>query len=120
MAVAGSICLAAAGACAPSAAILRQRLESHDAAVRIRALGAVVRRGEPELVPAVVDRLDDHDPAVRMYAILTLEKLTGTRLGYRYYAPSDKRRAAVAAWRRFLADQAATTGAQEPGTEAAD
>jgi|GEM_PF-862952 len=54
-------------------------------------------------IPLLVDRLEDEDEAVRFYAILALEKLTGTRMGYDYGASETQRWRAVQAWRRHVA-----------------
>jgi hypothetical protein len=54
----------------------------------------------------LVWRLDDEDDCVRFFAILALERMTGTRLGYEYHAPAYERLRAVQSWRRYLAEQA--------------
>ncbi len=51
---------------------------------------------------ALVNLLDDPDPGVRMYAILSLRRIYGDDLGYRYYAPLPERAAAIARWRSAL------------------
>jgi hypothetical protein len=50
----------------------------------------------------LVGRLEDDDEAVRLFAIIALDKLTGTRLGYEYHATADERLRAVQSWRRYL------------------
>lgn len=99
------------GACADSAQSLRRRLESFDPAVRVRAVMIVAEKGLTSLIPALVDRLDDEDSAVRLYTILALEKLTGQRLGYAYAAPRVQRRAAIENWRRYVHDSVRTSPA---------
>ena len=64
-------------------------------------------RSDRSAVPALVDRLEDEDEAVRFYAILALERLTGTRLGYDYGAPEMERRAGVDRWRRSVVQASA-------------
>ncbi len=98
--------IAFASACRTTNENLRVRMESYDPAERIRALTAAARQDRVDLIPAMVDRLDDDDIAVRMFAILSLEKLTGTRRGYAYYDPAYKRRAAIEAWRRYVTESA--------------
>lgn len=95
------------GACAGPNGDLRVRLEAFDPATRVRAILTVAKRGDHSLIPALVDRLDDDDVAVRMYAILALEKLTRTRLGYAYAAPAPDRRQAVDRWRLYVRQSAA-------------
>lgn len=53
----------------------------------------------------LVARLEDDDDAVRFFAILALDRMTGTRLGYSYHGPLDQRTRAVQAWHRYLAQQ---------------
>jgi hypothetical protein len=91
-----------AAGCAQNDSSIRQRLESYDPTDRVRAVTDAARSGDPDLASALVDRLDDEDSAVRFYAILALEKLTATRLGYSYGAPAAERRESVDAWRDFL------------------
>ena len=49
-------------------------------------------------IPALVDRLNSDDPAVRMMAINALDRITGTRLGYNPYASAAQRTVAVERW----------------------
>jgi hypothetical protein len=92
------------------------RLEARDASDRILAIvesteqaqAAPVEPGAEHrqpLIPLLVDRLDDEDEGVRFYAILALEKLTGTRLGYDYAATAPERRMAVRRWREHVRSQ---------------
>jgi len=60
------------------------------------------------VIPLLVDRLEDDDPAVRLFTILALEKLTGTRLGYDYRSDDLQRARAAQRWRRYAAEQAAS------------
>jgi hypothetical protein len=75
---------------------------------RILAARHAAEIGDHEAVPLLVDRLEDDDSAVRMFAILALEKLTGTRLGYDYAADGFERARAVERWRRHVRDPAGT------------
>lgn len=86
---------------------LVQRLDDADPGHRIRAVVEAAETGRTDLLPRLVDRLEDEDSAVRFYAILALEKLTGSRLGYSYTAPRAERRKAVQAWREHLAEPGA-------------
>ncbi len=88
--------------CAPDGQSARFRLESYDPAERIRAIRDVVKSGDDSLVPALVDRLDDDDAAVRFYAILALEKFTDTRRGYSYSGSIAERSEAIDEWRAWL------------------
>ncbi|MCK4660053.1 MAG: HEAT repeat domain-containing protein [Phycisphaerae bacterium] len=103
-------CLAAAcgvffwGGCGGDASQLRMSLESPDPSVRALAIVRATDQGDQSIVPFLVDRLEDEDAAVRFYAILGLEELTGDRLGYHYMDSEAKRRASVERWRRFLVE----------------
>lgn len=82
----------------------RERLNSLNA--RDRALAAIrladARDGES--VHRLVPLLQDADSAVRMYAILSLERLTGETFGYRYFDAEVQRSAAVDRWRLALSE----------------
>ncbi|MCG3139143.1 MAG: hypothetical protein HJJLKODD_03022 [Phycisphaerae bacterium] len=78
-----------------------QQLSDSDPLQRIKGIRAV-QDSQQELWPRVVDLLDDEDSAVRFYAIMSLEKRFGTRLGYTYSAPSAQRRQYLEAWKSYL------------------
>ncbi len=68
------------------------------------------------MLPQLVDRLEDEDSAVRFAAIIALDKLTGKRLGYKYGGSLETRSAAVARWRRYVAQRSGSRlPAGEPG-----
>lgn len=100
------VLLVAAGGCESSSQQIRIRLEAYEPADRIRAIREATQAGHDDLIPALVDRLDDDDAAVRFYAVLALEELTGTRLGYSYSAPPQQRRRGVQLWRDFVEQRA--------------
>jgi hypothetical protein len=100
------------GGCAPKGERLRVLLEDRDPSVQVRAIRAVAEQERHELIPALIDRLDDEDPAVRLYAILALEKLTGTRHGYDYAASSVDRQVAIDQWRDEVRRQASPATAE--------
>jgi len=81
---------------------LYAQLQAEDPSVRVQAIIAAAQGGDQSCVPLLVDRLSDSDEDVCFYAILALEKLTGTRMGYEYYDPADSRKAAIARWRAWL------------------
>jgi hypothetical protein len=51
---------------------------------------------------SLVRDLDSEDPAVRLFAIHALQRMTGDRLGYLYYAEDEDRRPAVQRWKDWL------------------
>ncbi len=104
------ICLAAvcwitgSSGCGPRVPREKVSLESPDSAVRVLAIVRTANDRDQSAVPQLVDRLEDEDRAVRFYAILALDALTGTRLGYKYGGPEVERRASVERWRRYLVE----------------
>ena len=97
--------LTAVGACAPPAGDLVQRLEDRDPLTRVRAITEITRARQTDLIPKLVDCLEDEDSAVRFSAILALEDLTGSRRGYDYAAPKLERAKSISAWREFALRQ---------------
>lgn len=94
-------CLAAVSSCA-SPAFVREDIQSENPADRILAIRAAAEARDTESVPLLVDRLEDEDRAVRLFAILALEKITGQRFGYDYAKPDADQRAAVERWRAYV------------------
>ena len=89
------------GGCA-SKGTLSERFGSFEPAVRIHAIVEVTRAKNQQFVPMLVNCLSDDDSAVRTYAILGLEKLTGERFGYSYSASSSERVEALARWQDYV------------------
>ena len=113
-------CLGVVGCAGARQGAVRQ-LESPDPSERILAIIELAERsddrisgggpaGRGSVVPLLVDRLEDEDEGVRFFAIVALEKLTGTRMGYRYSDPDHLRRDAVQRWRTLMAVQARGAG----------
>lgn len=88
-------------ACHPHARS-REAWQSSNPLDRIDAIIQATEARSPDAVPALVGLLQDRDRAVRLYAILALEKLTGQTYGYQYYAHETERRAAVIRWQEAL------------------
>lgn len=65
-------------------------------------------------IHALVDLLDDPDPAVRMYAQLALQRLCGRDYGYRYYHDEARRAVAVQRWRDALRDGKVSIRSEPP------
>src|SRR5689334_4276888 len=74
-----------------------------DPADKIPAIEAAVRSNNHKVIPQLVIDLESDDPAVRMYVIEGLRRLTGEDLGYQYYADDDARKVAVERWKQWLA-----------------
>jgi len=90
----------------------RADLASRAPAERTRGLARVAQMQDTRAIPQVVELLDSADPAVRMFAIRTLERLTGETLGYDYAAPEREREEAVDRWVRWV--ESGPEGAEEP------
>jgi HEAT repeat protein len=88
--------------CGPPRTPYPKALVSERPEERARAVKRAGESNDRSAVPALVERLLDDDEAVRFYAILALERLTGTRLGYDYRAPEQQRQRAVERWRRYV------------------
>jgi hypothetical protein len=90
-------------ACGPGpGAFNRPAIQSENAGDRILAIKAAAETGDRSAVPLLVDRLEDEDEAVRMFAIIALERITGERFGYDYSKPPFERAAAVEYWRDYV------------------
>ena len=77
--------------------------DSADPGDKLYAIRASTASGDgPEssrrVVQYLVEQLDSDDPAVRMMAIIALEKITGERKGYDPYAERRQRHASIDAW----------------------
>ena len=95
--------------CAPPKAKYPTAFNSQRPDHRIWAIQRAGERRDREAAGILVDRLGDDDEAVRLYAILALERISGTRLGYNYRAPEPERVRAMARWRQYLAGEIPTS-----------
>ena len=80
--------------------------------VKIPAMKKAVREKDKKAAGDLVKELDSDDPAVRFYALESLQRLTGQRFGYEYYYDKDQRKPSLKRWQQWLAQQeaAATQG----------
>src|SRR5262249_7321562 len=67
--------------------------------VRARAIGLGGGQPDSVVLPALVNRLADADPVVRLAAHEELRKRTGRDFGYVPWARPEERAAAIARWR---------------------
>lgn len=97
-------------------------IQSLDANDRILAIRAAADANDRAAIPLIVDRLEDEDSAVRFYAILALERMTGKRFGYDYAGPLADRNRAVDKWREYVRQSSPRTAevrhAEQPRTAA--
>jgi hypothetical protein len=76
-----------------------------DPAVKIPAIKQAVDDHDRKQAAAMIENLEDDDPAVRLFAIQGLHRLTGQDFGYLYYASVEERAPAVEKWKQWLRDQ---------------
>jgi len=89
-------CTCALVGCGPSAT--DGGFESANPAARMYAIEQAARENDRSAIPCIIEQLDCDDPAVRLLAITTLERMTGQTYGYRHYDDAPERRAAIARW----------------------
>jgi hypothetical protein len=87
--------VSALGLCALSCARSEPPLGRQDPAYKIPAMKSAVGNKD--------------DSAVRLYAIIALEKLTGQTLDYEFYADRPDRQPAIQRWKQWLTGRRPTT-----------
>jgi hypothetical protein len=97
MAAMGALC--AVGCSEPRGAL---SVKSDNPTLKIPAIKEDVRNRDSRDVAQMVKDLNDDDPAVRLYAIEGLRRLTGETFDYHYYDDEDDRQPAIARWRQWL------------------
>ncbi|HEV2295942.1 MAG TPA: hypothetical protein VGR35_19005 [Tepidisphaeraceae bacterium] len=91
---------------------------------KIPAYKHAVRLRDRSAVRQMVKDLDSNDPAVRLFAIVGLRRLTGQTFGYEYFEEERQRRPAIARWEAWLegdevgAPQDAAAGGSDGAAEA--
>ncbi len=78
------------------------KIDSPAPLTRARAVSLGDHKPDSQVVPALVGRLNDPDPVVRLAANEELKKRTGQDFGFVPWAPGDEREGAVTRWRRWL------------------
>ena len=79
-----------------------RKIQSPEPLVRARAVGVGDGRPDAVVVPALVGRLEDPDPVVRLAAHQELRQRTGRDFGFVPWASPEERARAVARWRYWL------------------
>ena len=90
--------LTALGGCGGAPAASEGGFDSIDPASRLYAIRRAGAQRDVAAVPDLIESLESDDPAVRMMAIVALERITGARMGYDPYARRPARQEAVDAW----------------------
>jgi len=89
-----------AGSCTPAAT--EGGFDSPNPAARLQAIEQAARAGDRTAIAQLVEQLDSDDSAVRLMAIITLQRLTGRTFGYRHHDPPDARNSAIERWVRAV------------------
>jgi hypothetical protein len=87
-----------------------EKITSAAPLVRARAVGLSRQKPDSEALPALLSRLDDSDPVVRLAAHEELRKRTGQDFGYLPWASPEERSTAVQQWRTWVAQAPANKG----------
>lgn len=95
------LAVALAGGCGGGPRNFR-KIESKAPLTRARAVGLGERKTDSKVLPALVSRLSDTDPVVRLAAHEELRKRTGRDFGFVPWAAPEERSGAVARWRDWL------------------
>ena len=95
--------------------------DSPDPNMRLDAiLDAARTPGQPNQIPRLIEQLQSLDPAARMLAIRTLERMTGQTMGYDHAAPAWQRVPAVRRWADWAIEHGyrsgENTGRPDPNT----
>ncbi len=88
-----------------------------DPSGKIPAMKKAVREHDMTVARQLVKDLDSDDPAVRLFAIHALQKLTGQRYGYDYFADELQRKPALEQWKLWLAQQEGTAPSTRPADD---
>jgi HEAT repeat protein len=109
------------GACESKPGVYRAAIQSANPDERILGIRAAGEAKDQHAVPLLVDRLEDEDEAVRFFAIIALDRITGQRFGYDYALPASRRARAVELWREYVrrGAQTAASSANLPAGDAA-
>ena len=86
-------------------ATLHGELQSGNAEVRRAAALASAMKEETELIPDLIDRLDDSDKTVRRAAAIGLASLTKKNFGPSEEATPEQRQSAIQKWRTWWSEQ---------------
>lgn len=102
LAAAFATALAATAGCSMKQRPARADALATDTPSRVPALVNAAEQDDPQTLRDLIAGLSDEDPAVRLFAAKSLQERTGETFGYRYYAPADQRKAAIARWQAWV------------------
>ncbi len=87
-------------------ASIAEGLQSDQPVTRTKACIRAGDARDASVVALLVDRLEDPEDEVRMFAIRALDRITGQTLGYQWSQDADARKASVERWRQWLTARA--------------
>lgn len=87
------------GGCGPT---IHPTFDSPEPAARNSAIVLATAANDENSVPDLVHMLESDDPATRLLAITSLQRLTGETLGYEYGASPFERAEAVNRWHQWI------------------
>jgi len=109
-----NLLLLAAG-CSPTQTPAKADFRATDTVSKVPAIVNASESDDDASLPQLIHALSDKDPAVRLFAIQSLQERTGQTMDYRYYESPEKRQAATDRWHNWLADTLAPSPiTQEP------
>jgi hypothetical protein len=92
-----------------------KNVRNPDPAGKIPAYKEAVREKDRRAARQMVKDLDSEDPAVRMFSIVGLRRMSGGEtFGYQYFDEDHQRRPAIARWERWLAGERNEQRQQQP------
>jgi hypothetical protein len=84
-----------------------RKIDDPSAITRARSVSLSDRAPSSQVVPALIDRLEDPDRVVRLAAYEELKKNTGKTFGYRPWASDTERITSVQRWRAWWKERQA-------------
>lgn len=76
-----------------------------DPLYRIPAMKQAAEHQDPQALSLLVDNLSSEDPAIRFYAIQSLQHIAGQTFDYHYFDDADERAPAIDKWRAWLKEK---------------
>jgi len=90
--------------------VLRDGLRDDDATVRLEAAAGLASRGQWDVLPILIDGLENGDASVRYRCHEQLVTTTSKDFGYQVDAPTEDRKAATDRWRSWYENWHSTHG----------
>jgi hypothetical protein len=95
-------------------------LNADEPRVKIDAIIQAARTRDRQALPGLVEQLDSDDPAVRLFAIGALRRITDWRFGYNPFQPPERSREAIDRWARAVEQELARSPEPEGKTRGRD